>query len=244
MSVDEVIDESVAQRSRKRAAVVTRSLVLAVFSIGVLALSLVPAAAGAPSPKDACKEGGYLTLARSDGTSFKNQGHCVSYAVHGGTLFRGVDASSVYTALRGFGGPVGPPDANGDRIGSTGDGGIITGAFSFAGVCVPQYPNTDCFNFGMQFLGYVLHPTGLAEGNGTATCDPCAVAGHTGTLTFATTLVGHAVTINGMTFVALDGGTWRITSGTGDLAAISGVGTWTPGAGNTRSFSGKVLLPI
>jgi hypothetical protein len=47
-----------------------------------------------------------------------------------------------------------------------------------------------------------------------------------------------------MTFVVLDRGTWRITSGTGDLAAISGVGTWTPGAGNTRSFSGKVLLPI
>jgi hypothetical protein len=224
---------------------VKRSLLLALASIAVMAFALVPTDASAASPKDACKGGGYLTLDRSDGTSFKNQGQCVSYAVHGGTLFRALDASSVYTALRGFGGPLGPPDANGDRTGSTGDGGFITGAFSLPGTCVPQPPNTDCFNFGMLFLGYVLHTTtGLAQGNGTATCDPCSVAGLTGTLSFSTTVVGHAVTSDGVVFVAFDGGTWQITSGTGDLAAISGAGTWTPGAGNTRVLAGKVLFPI
>ena len=186
-----------------------------------------------------------MTLVRADGSSFKNEGLCVSYAVLGGTLFRELDAASVYTALRGFGGPLGPPDANGDRIGSTGDGGLITGAFSLPGTCVPVFPNTDCFNFGMLFLGYVLHTTtGVAEGTGTASCDPCSVGGRTGTLNFSTTVVGHAVTFDGFVFVAFDGGTWHITSGTGDLATISGSGTWTPGAGNTRVFAGKVLSPI
>jgi hypothetical protein len=168
----------------------------------------------------------------------------VSYAVGGGTLFRAIDASSVYTLLRGFGGPVGPPDANGDRIGSTGDGGSITGAFSLPGTCVPVFPSTDCFNFGMLFLGYVLHATGLADGNGTAICDPCSVGGLTGTVSFSTTLVGHAVTFNGLDFVALDGGTWQINAGTGDLAAISGSGTWTQQANGTRTFSGSVLSRV
>ena len=34
----------------------------------------------------ACKKGGWKTVYRSDGTPFKNQGNCVSYAVQGGTL--------------------------------------------------------------------------------------------------------------------------------------------------------------
>jgi len=34
----------------------------------------------------ACQHGGYKNFVRSDGTSFKNTGACVSYAAHGGTL--------------------------------------------------------------------------------------------------------------------------------------------------------------
>ena len=34
----------------------------------------------------ACKKGGWKSLYRADGTAFKNQGKCVSYAVHGGAL--------------------------------------------------------------------------------------------------------------------------------------------------------------
>jgi hypothetical protein len=29
---------------------------------------------------DACKDGGWMTLHRADGSSFSNQGDCVSYA--------------------------------------------------------------------------------------------------------------------------------------------------------------------
>jgi len=30
--------------------------------------------------KDQCKNGGYLTVKRNDGTGFKNQGDCIQYA--------------------------------------------------------------------------------------------------------------------------------------------------------------------
>lgn len=224
-----------------------------VVAIVIASLGLMPVSAaaqvssGAPSKLAPCLDGGYLVLVRSDGTPFSNQGECVSYSVRGGTLFRSFDAASLYTPLRGFGGPVSPPDANGDSIGSTGDGGIITGGFSFGGTCVPQFPNTVCFNFGMLFLGYVLHTsTGMAEGSGTATCDPCSVGGHIGAVSFATTMVGHAVTFPGVpfVFVALDGGTWRITGATGDLAAISGSGHWTEQADGSRAFTGSILAPV
>jgi hypothetical protein len=36
-----------------------------------------------PASKDACKKGGWESLFRSNGTSFKNQGDCVSYVANG-----------------------------------------------------------------------------------------------------------------------------------------------------------------
>jgi Tyrosine-protein kinase ephrin type A/B receptor-like len=42
----------------------------------------------------ACKKGGWKTVYRSDGTAFKNQGKCVSYAVQGGTLATGCQPGS------------------------------------------------------------------------------------------------------------------------------------------------------
>jgi hypothetical protein len=36
-----------------------------------------------PANKDACKKDGWMTLQRADGTSFKNQGDCVSYTNNG-----------------------------------------------------------------------------------------------------------------------------------------------------------------
>jgi hypothetical protein len=229
----------------------SRKFLVALTSLLIASLGMVPTSAtgqvlsGVPSKFAPCLDSGYKTLVRSDGTSFATVGACVSYAVQGGALFRAIDASSLYTMLRGFGGPLSPPDANGDRIGSTGDGGLITGAFSVPSTCVPLPPNTFCSNFGMLFLGYVLHTTtGMADGNGTATCDPCSVGGLTGTVSFSTTLVGHAVTFDGDVFVAFDGGNWQITTGTGDLAAISGSGTWTQQADGTRTFSGSVLSRV
>ncbi len=229
----------------------SRKFLLALASLLMASLGVLPTSAaaqvtsGAPGKFAPCMDGGYQTLVRSNGTAFATLGSCVSYAVQGGALFRAMDASSVYTLLRGFGGPLSPPDANGDRVASTGDGGVITGALSFGGTCVPQFPNTVCFNFGMLFLGYVLHTTtGVADGTGTASCDPCSVGGRIGTLSFATTLVGHPVPFDGDVFVAFDGGTWQITSGTGDLAATSGSGTWTQQANGIRTFSGSTLSRV
>jgi len=213
-------------------------LFASILSIIALALTMAPigAAASAPARLAPCLDGGFAVVARADGTGFANTGDCVSYAARGGTLFRKLDASSLYMEFRGAGGPPGTPDANGDSTGGSFDAGVITGAFSGAGA--------NGFNFVM-FFNYVLHrPTGVANGTGTASCNPCLVGGLTGTVGFATTLVGHAVVVNGMTFVAYDSGTWQINSATGQLAAISGSGTWTPGTGNTRALAGTILLPI
>lgn len=222
-----------------------------IMSLVIASLGLMPVGAaaqvssGVPASFAPCLDGGYKTLVTSTAAPFETLGACVSYAVRGGTLFRLLDASSVYTPLRGFGGPLSPPDANGDEIGSFGDGGSITGAFSFPGTCVPGFPNTVCFNFGMQFLGYVLHTsTGVAQGTGPATCDPCSIAGHAGTVSLAATMVGHAATFNGFVFVAIDGGTWRITSASGGLTGVSGSGTWTENPDNTRPFHGSILAPV
>ena len=214
---------------------------LAIASLGLMPVgAAAQVSSGVPAKFAPCLDGGYKVLVRADGTSFATVGACVSYAVRGGTLFRLLDASSLYTPLRGFGGPLSPPDANGDETGSFGDGGSITGAFSFPSSCV-----TPCFNFGMQFLGYVLHTsTGLAQGTGPATCDPCSVNGHVGTISFAMTMVGHAATFDGFVFVAVDGGTWQITGATGDLAGVSGSGTWTENPDNTRPFHGSILAPV
>ena len=59
-----------------------------------LTVGVTVAAAGGPKPGKGgnsanakkCQKGGWKTLIRSDGSSFKNQGACVSYAAQGGTL--------------------------------------------------------------------------------------------------------------------------------------------------------------
>jgi len=43
------------------------------------------AGGGNSAAAKACKKGGWKKLVRSDGSSFKNQGACVSYAAKGGT---------------------------------------------------------------------------------------------------------------------------------------------------------------
>ena len=220
---------------------------LVIAGLGLLPVSAAAQVSSeAPSTLAPCLEGGYQGLVRSDGTSFANVGACVSYAVRGGTLLRTIDASSVYTPGRGFGTPLSPPDANGDSFGSFGDQGIITGGFSFPPTCPNNPPITFCINFGMTVLGYVLHTTtGLAQGTGTATCDPCWVGGNAGTVNFAVTLVGHEITLpDGTVGIAFDPGTWQITSATGGLAAISGSGHWVLNADGTRSFSGSILAPV
>jgi hypothetical protein len=63
----------------------------------------------------ACQHGGYKNFTRSDGTSFKNTGACVSYAAHGGTL---VAKSQAQLDCESFGGTftLGGPFALGTSV--------------------------------------------------------------------------------------------------------------------------------
>lgn len=47
------------------------------------ATTSVNAAAAVPTDTEQCKNGGWQTSARADGTTFKNQGDCVSYVQNG-----------------------------------------------------------------------------------------------------------------------------------------------------------------
>jgi len=127
-------------------------------------------------------------------------------------------APSMYTAMKGAGGPVTPPDANGDSFGQLGDWGPVTGGF----------------NGSMDWrLNYVVHTrTGLVDGTGTVVCDPCTVNGLSGTINIAVTITGQAtVVFCGPPNLCADftslGGTWTIASGTGALVGLTGSGTWT-----------------
>ncbi len=139
-----------------------------------------------------------------------------------------LDASSVYTAERAVGGPVTPPDANGDSFGRTSDGGPITGAFNG--------------RMGWQFE-FVLHTrTGILEGTGTASCDPCSVAGLTGTVSFTVTESGHGPVVGCGPFLCfVEGGTWKTTAATGALVGIAGAGDWTQ-AVPSRFLTGSIFL--
>jgi hypothetical protein len=53
-----------------------------------LTVGVATVAAGGGNSENAkkCQKGGWQTLVRQDGSSFKNQGECVSHAAQGGTL--------------------------------------------------------------------------------------------------------------------------------------------------------------
>jgi hypothetical protein len=51
-----------------------------------LGVSTASAGGGNSANAQACQQGGWQHLTRADGTSFTNQGDCVSYAAQGGTL--------------------------------------------------------------------------------------------------------------------------------------------------------------
>ncbi len=220
----------------------SRRFLALLVSLVIASLAFLPVAAaagvrqGVPSRFAPCMDGGYQSLFRSNGSSFANLGACVSYAVRGGTLFRQLDASSTYPAQRGSGGPWTAPDANGDSFGFRTDGGPVIGAFNGG--------------LGWQF-SFVLHTTtGIVDGTGTASCGTCSVAGLVGSVTFALTASGNGSLVSCDPFVCgdivVDGGTWEITGATGDLAAISGSGTWTEEIVSvpTRVISGSIRIPI
>ena len=94
----------------------------------------------------ACQHGGYKNFVRSDGTSFKNTGACVSYAAHGGTL---VAKSQAQLNCESFGGTF-----------------TLGGMFSLGtAVWSCQWANTDATDFNAKFATlstdcFTLAPTG------------------------------------------------------------------------------------
>lgn len=70
-------------------------ILLACCAALALTFGVTIAAAGGPKPGHGgnsanakkCQKGGWKHLQTSDGGTFKNQGKCVSYGAHGGTLF-------------------------------------------------------------------------------------------------------------------------------------------------------------
>jgi hypothetical protein len=61
-----------------------RRLVLVAVGLALLVGSAPASAVGVADGAQACQEGGWQNLARSDGTRFGNAGECVSYAARGG----------------------------------------------------------------------------------------------------------------------------------------------------------------
>ena len=67
----------------------TRGIVVLITSLvllGALSSSAVAAPGGNSANAKLCQKAGWTDLQRSDGTTFTNQGACVSYAAQGGTL--------------------------------------------------------------------------------------------------------------------------------------------------------------
>jgi hypothetical protein len=92
-------------------------------------------AGGNADAAHACQQNGYLSLHRSDGSSFKNTGACVSYFAHGGT------AGCTVTATTGclvFDNVVMPD------LGSTGHTVTVNAAFSFNSTCNSLDPDSPC----------------------------------------------------------------------------------------------------
>jgi hypothetical protein len=131
--------------------VVATCLMIAGFGgLGVVPHGVALAATGGNSDAaHACQQGGYLTLQGSDGTTFKNEGDCVSYAARGGTI-AGVSACSV-TSTSGcltFNGLKFTDPTYGNTI-------TLTGSTSFVDTCTSGY----CFPSSF--------PNNLATGGGT-----------------------------------------------------------------------------
>jgi hypothetical protein len=76
------------------------AVVVAVTGVCVATPALAGKGGNSANAK-ACQKGGWMNLVRSDQTSFKNQGACVSYGAHGGTLLAAAD--------RAYCAPAGPP---------------------------------------------------------------------------------------------------------------------------------------
>jgi hypothetical protein len=87
----------------------------------------------------------------------------------------------------------------------------------------------------------------LAVGTGTATCNPCTVSGRTGSVSFTLTVVGPEQTDSAGNPIGgvLIGGTWTITAATGELAGLTGQGTYglVSYSASQTTYPGPVYVP-
>lgn len=110
----------------------------------------------------ACQKGGWHTLLRSDGSSFRNQGACVSYAAHGGVLALKTKSQLDCEA---FGGTF-STNAGTDQIGLGGQFGAVVWTCNNAttNLTVPSANialfTADCQSYpgGKFFIGRVVMP--------------------------------------------------------------------------------------
>jgi hypothetical protein len=159
-------------------------------------------------------------------------------------------------------GPAGPPGPPGLDRGSAAysvvngacGGGGGTGFFTNGGISgtfnapalAPGHTGCGSASFQMSLNWSFQNLTGpgapIAVGSGTALCDPCTVAGVTGTLNFALTVAGLAsVDASGVPNGVNDlGGTWTIIGAAGGLAGLTGQGTYSSSATAAFVFIGTV----
>jgi hypothetical protein len=204
----------------------------------VAALPAVPVAAVTPAQAARlCAGKGYQGFVRQDGSGFPNPGACVNYAVQTGTLNEVLDAHSVLSIVGGGAGCIGP-DSNGDLTCTEGAGGCISGAFNT--------PATNCEDIaGFSYTNnYLWHSDGSASGSGIAVCTACVVAGLTGDVNFVTTGVGQGPQSLDNALI-LSGGTWSISSATGQLVGLSGSGRWSVDFSNLHHiYDGTISLAV
>jgi hypothetical protein len=118
-----------------------RIIMIIVVAFGLLAITESAASAGGGNSESAklCQKDGWQNLFRSDGSAFVDEGACVSYAAHGGTLSTApptVDASLAFTQPSTHSFPSPYNTATGDVTVHNG-GGLtetvtVTGQASFA----------------------------------------------------------------------------------------------------------------
>jgi hypothetical protein len=144
-----------------------RRTIRRLWAVGALAVGLfvplvggvhVTHAAGNSDAAHACQQGGYLSLQGSDGTTFANEGQCVSYVAHGGTIV-GVNACTVTstTGCLTFNNAT-LPEASGPHPGATIS---LTGSTSFEDACSTPNANGLCGPFTYP------NANALATGGGT-----------------------------------------------------------------------------
>ncbi len=127
------------------------------------------------------------------------------------------------------------------------DNGSISGTFNSPHRIQAQFEHPrGGFTMSRSWAFQDLTGTGgpyLAEGSGSATCEPCTVEGRTGIVRFELTVLGIANLSESGVPEGADylGGVWTIAEATGELEGLTGEGTYE--GRQPIVFIGTVTLP-